>query len=70
MDAANSILIIAYLFCMQADPMLYVRSIASLLDWFRTHTAQQCSSDAWQMAPPLVINTHGWIKVRLVLFCA
>ena len=43
--------------------MLYIRSITSLLAWFRTHTAQQRSSGAWQAAPPLVINTHGWIKV-------
>lgn len=43
--------------------MLYVRSIACVLDWFRAHTAQQHGSGAWQAAPPLVINTHGWIKV-------
>ncbi len=47
--------------------MLYVRSIASLLDWFRSHAAEQQGRGAWQAAPPLVINTHGWIKVGLWL---
>ena len=43
--------------------MLYVRSITSLLAWFTNYAAQQCSNGTWQAAPPLVINTHGWIKV-------
>lgn len=47
--------------------MLYVRSIASLLDWFRSHATEQQGRGAWQAAPPLVINTHGWIKVGLWL---
>ncbi len=54
--------------CVQANPMLYVCSIASLLDWFRVHAAEQQRLGAWQAAPPLVINTHGWIKVRQQLF--
>ena len=46
----------------QGDPELYVSAVRSLYCWYRQYGASVASTASAGRWPPLVINTHGWIK--------
>ena len=45
----------------QSNPAHYTAAVQSLHDWYREHSAKHLGNG--KARPPLVINTHGWIKV-------
>ena len=45
----------------QSNPLHYLSSIRSLHEWYWNHSGT--TKDGEAARPPLVINTHGWIKV-------
>ncbi len=45
----------------QSNPLHYLSSIGSLHEWYWDHSGT--NKDGETVRPPLVINTHGWIKV-------
>ena len=45
----------------QGNPLHYLSSVRSLYDWYCNHSAPQ--QEGASVRPPLVVNTHGWIKV-------
>jgi mRNA cleavage and polyadenylation factor CLP1 P-loop len=48
----------------QSHPALYVSCIKSLYAWYREHTGAAEPEGRGPTWPPLVVNTHGWIKAR------
>ncbi|DBB09307.1 hypothetical protein WJX82_006257 [Trebouxia sp. C0006] len=44
----------------QSNPLHYLSSIRSLHEWYWNHSGT--TKDGETVRPPLVINTHGWIK--------
>lgn len=52
----------------QGNPLHYLSSVRSLHRWYWSQCDKQ--QDGPYARPPLVINTHGWIKVCLcILLC-
>lgn len=49
----------------QSNPAHYVTAVHSLHDWYLHHSAMHLGTCSAR--PPLVINTHGWIKVQWCL---
>ena len=45
----------------QSNPLHYLSCIRSLHEWYWKHSGT--TKDGETVRPPLVINTHGWIKV-------
>ena len=45
----------------QSSPAHYTAAVQSLHDWYIEHSAKHLGNG--KARPPLVINTHGWIKV-------
>ena len=48
-----------------SNPAHYITAVQSLHDWYLNQSAEH--SNKGRTRPPLVINTHGWIKVALLL---
>ncbi len=48
----------------QGNPLHYLSSVRSLQQWYWNHFGTNKDGDV--IRPPLVINTHGWIKVAVM----
>lgn len=46
----------------QGNPLHYLASVRSLYDWYWNHCGSKQQGST--VKPPLVVNTHGWIKVH------
>ena len=45
----------------QGNPLHFLSSVRSLYDWYWNHAGTKQQGNT--VRPPLVVNTHGWIKV-------
>ena len=46
----------------QGNPLHYLSSVRFLCDWYWSHSGTKQQGNT--VRPPLVVNTHGWIKVH------
>lgn len=46
----------------QGNPLHYLASVRSLYDWYLNQSGRKEQGNT--VRPPLVVNTHGWIKVH------
>lgn len=46
----------------QSEPGAYLRSVQSLHAWYCHHAGSVANDGRSQCWPPLIVNTHGWVK--------